>query len=209
MKMNMFGWWKDITAAVLIIGMEIVIRLPENSELSCNLQQFCCACQCFHSTMSRKKDTIALLKRKGVFFCLHCSRTRNAEQNLKGIRIWLVVCPITSGLYGQQCRAEIRTLAQALHLIAIFLLHRLFRLWRLACRKLNHGFCFFNVQRSFFYGFIPGGVIIVAVGEICNLLNLCQKKAGSKGVHRSGRNQEYISLFHRDFLKIGQNRILF
>ena len=103
--------WKDITAAVLIIGTEIVIRLPENSELSCNLQQFCCACQCFYSTMSRKKDTIALLKRKGVFFCLHRSRTRNAEQNLKGIRIWLVVCPITSGLYGQQCRAEIRALA--------------------------------------------------------------------------------------------------
>mgnify|MGYP006874392419 CR=1 FL=1 len=118
--------------------------MPESNELSCNLQQFRCACQSFHRTVSWKKDTIALLKRKGVFFCLYRSRTRNAEQNLKGIRIWLVVCPIASGLYRQQCRAEIRTLAQALHLVAIFLLHRLFCLWRLICRKLNHGFCFFT-----------------------------------------------------------------
>jgi len=156
----MFGWWKDITAAALIIGTEIVIRLPENSELSCNLQQFRCACQSFHRTVSRKKDTIALLKRKGVFFCLHRSRTRNTEQNLKSIRVWLIVCPITSGLYRQQCRAEIGTFAQALHSIAVFLLHRLFHLWRLICRKLNHGFCFFDMQRSFFSGCIRTIVII-------------------------------------------------
>lgn len=205
----MFGWWKDITAAALIIGTEIVIRLPENSELSCNLQQFRCACQSFHRTVSWKKDTIALLKRKGVFFCLHRSRTRNAEQNLKGIRIWLVVCPITSSLYGQQCRAEIRTLAQALHLVAIFLLHRLFCLWRLICRKLNHGFCFFNVQWSLFSGCIRAVVIIEPIGEVGALLNFCQYNACSNGVHRSGRYQEDISLFHRDFLKIRQNRILF
>ena len=189
--------------------MEIVIRLPENNELFCNLQQFRCACQSFHRTVSRKKDTIALLKRKGVFFCLHCSRTRNAEQNLKGIRIWLVVCPITSGLYRQQCRAEIGTFAQALHSIAVFLLHRLFCLWWLICRKLNHSFCFFNVQRSLFSGCIRAVVIIEPIGEVGALLNFCQYNACSNGVHRSGRYQEDISLFHRDFLKIRQNRIFF
>ena len=61
-------------------------------------------------------------------------------------------------------------------------------------------------QRSFFSGCIRTIVIIEPIGEVGTLLNFCQYNACSNGVYCSSRYQKYISLFHRDFLKIRQNR---